>query len=526
MPRPFATLPSAHDQTVIDSTDIGVVDTAASGVGEEVECRGVPCKGWCCNAPQEDSSSERQFTLEPVVKQVLGSSDRAHGYARLSEDQDLAVCMFNPPSRRRLPWRGIELLAARAGASPMGKGCLAFLIFAVASGSAFLVLRPESGQRTRHFKFASPRREQVVVNGLPWPLPDPLPEPEPPLVTNSGSAVAVASNTSHGRACNATCTTQGRTGTCSSRILAAAIHRHSEMGACVAAYYWVQARCSSCTACMFSDADCKMPRPTQATRQPHNCSADLSTWKSSWSVIKKYWCCHYEKRGCAPQPALAWRRPLFDCREGSAWSTGEHAWCCRHKRLGCPSRRTSSITATTTTTTPVIFARVKVASIADPPDTTATMTATATSSSNTRDAPAGTTTIISATLRNITTSAAAANPLAATHSAALPNTTTTTLASTTTSTLGIVESVRLSSLAIPRVVKRAEDSVAATSTLTPSAAKRVSAPAQLWQQRDPLLLFDCETGRRNGWSADKRRWCCEHRKGGCSLQVKAIPSPH
>jgi len=426
MPRPFATIPGAHEQTVIDSMDTGVIDTIA---GEGVACR-VPRKVWCCDAPQEDFESERQFTLEPIVKCVPGSSVRAQGYARLSEDQDCAVHMPHQ-TRRRLPWRGLELLAARAGASPVGKGCAAFLIFAAVSGSAFLVLRPESGQRTRHFKFASPRREQVVVKGHPWPLPDPLPESEPPRMTNRGSAVAATSNTPHTRACDATCTTQGHTGTCSSRILAAAIHRHNEMGACIAAYYWVQARCSACTACQFSDADCKMPQPSQATPQPYNCSADLSTWKSSWSVIKKYWCCRHEKRGCTSQPAPAWRRPPFDCHQGTAWSPGEHAWCCRHKRLGCQSLRTNSTTATsTTTTTPVIFARVRPGSMALTFTTTTTATAVS-RSYNTRSTPASTT--VSSTIGSITKSTAASDPLATIrHTAAWTKTTRTTAARTST----------------------------------------------------------------------------------------------
>lgn len=261
-------------------------------------------------------------------------------------------------------------------------------------------------------------------------------------MTKNASAVAVASNTSHRRACDATCTTQGRTGTCRSHILAAAKHRHNEMDACVAAYYWVQAQCPVCTACMFSDAGCTMPRPTQAMPQPFNCSADLSTWKSSWSVIKKYWCCRHQNHGCMPQQAPAWRRPAFDCNEGSAWSPGEHAWCCRHKRLGC-SHKTSSTTATATTT-PVSFARIKVASGAPPIATTTRTVTTAAPRSNIRNTSAGATiATISATIRNITTSATAAIRLVATtHTAALPDTTTTTSA-TQTSTPVVATSIGL-----------------------------------------------------------------------------------
>jgi len=82
---------------------------------------------------------------------------------------------------------------------------------------------------------------------------------------------------------------------------------------------------------------------TTTTEEPFNCKEEVHNLDTSWSEMKKQWCCKREHIGCAtttaPLPADT-LLPEFDCTEEKhmwreAWSTLKKRWCCHHARIGC-----------------------------------------------------------------------------------------------------------------------------------------------------------------------------------------------
>lgn len=72
------------------------------------------------------------------------------------------------------------------------------------------------------------------------------------------------------------------------------------------------------------------PVPTTTTTiMPFNCQEDLDESATSWSDMKKTWCCHNRNLGC------------FDCQAdvvtmNTSWSAEKKSWCCKKEMLGCP----------------------------------------------------------------------------------------------------------------------------------------------------------------------------------------------
>lgn len=76
-----------------------------------------------------------------------------------------------------------------------------------------------------------------------------------------------------------------------------------------------------------------------------NCSVDAVTWRRSWSVYKKAWCCQHKGSGCPPAlPSATTASPQasgFICNQGATdgeldgWSRAKLTWCCDRHGVGC-----------------------------------------------------------------------------------------------------------------------------------------------------------------------------------------------
>lgn len=76
-----------------------------------------------------------------------------------------------------------------------------------------------------------------------------------------------------------------------------------------------------------------------------HCSVDAETWRRSWSVFKKAWCCQHNRSGCPPAlPSASTAPPQasdFICDrhasdwELGGWSRAKRVWCCDRHSIGC-----------------------------------------------------------------------------------------------------------------------------------------------------------------------------------------------
>lgn len=81
------------------------------------------------------------------------------------------------------------------------------------------------------------------------------------------------------------------------------------------------------------------PAPSQelrTTSEPYDCTTDLKTCTSSWSLPRQKWCCDNYARGC---PTMTTTRVPYDCRQGIVytWALDKKAWCCDRYSIGCPT---------------------------------------------------------------------------------------------------------------------------------------------------------------------------------------------
>jgi hypothetical protein len=77
----------------------------------------------------------------------------------------------------------------------------------------------------------------------------------------------------------------------------------------------------------------------------HDCSKELSKWKTSFSDAKKQFCCESASKGCEgaePDPcgSQASQDGKYDCEADlchwkSAWASKKKSWCCQHETKGC-----------------------------------------------------------------------------------------------------------------------------------------------------------------------------------------------
>ena len=74
-----------------------------------------------------------------------------------------------------------------------------------------------------------------------------------------------------------------------------------------------------------------------AVGRHYDCYAGYSNWYFGWSVSKKGWCCDHENRGC---PGTWHGSYIYDCSAGfsnwlQGWSASKKDWCCRKAHKGC-----------------------------------------------------------------------------------------------------------------------------------------------------------------------------------------------
>lgn len=80
----------------------------------------------------------------------------------------------------------------------------------------------------------------------------------------------------------------------------------------------------------------------RACYEPFDCDAGFSNWQKGWSDAKKIWCCKHTHRGCGTVSTP------YDCHAGlsnwqAGWSDSKKSWCCHHFQLGCGHTASSGL---------------------------------------------------------------------------------------------------------------------------------------------------------------------------------------
>lgn len=69
---------------------------------------------------------------------------------------------------------------------------------------------------------------------------------------------------------------------------------------------------------------------------PFDCWSGLTDWQGKWKSVKKQWCCVHAGLGCPTTSTLP-----FNCQESSEsqdkWALDKKAWCCTNHGVGCPT---------------------------------------------------------------------------------------------------------------------------------------------------------------------------------------------
>jgi len=109
--------------------------------------------------------------------------------------------------------------------------------------------------------------------------------------------------------------------------------------------------------CSKSPKLCASLAPASSSPSPAqiDCSEGLSNWRRGWSEAKKSWCCAREHKGCEavlvpatiaptttqaltslpPVPFLPYMCDTDEDGWQTTWSDMKKAWCCNHKNRGC-----------------------------------------------------------------------------------------------------------------------------------------------------------------------------------------------
>lgn len=81
--------------------------------------------------------------------------------------------------------------------------------------------------------------------------------------------------------------------------------------------------------------------PYDCAVERYNCTEDIMSWRTTWSVAKRRWCCVHDLVWCpdggAANATSAVSLPKAQRREWS-WSKKKRDWCCKHKNTGCPTQ--------------------------------------------------------------------------------------------------------------------------------------------------------------------------------------------
>lgn len=78
---------------------------------------------------------------------------------------------------------------------------------------------------------------------------------------------------------------------------------------------------------------------TETTTSPansFNCAAGLSNWEAGWSLSKKTFCCQTVGKGCAQRSSQTLVH--YTCNDLdliSGWATPKKTWCCEHAGIAC-----------------------------------------------------------------------------------------------------------------------------------------------------------------------------------------------
>jgi len=302
--------------------------------------------------------------------------------------------------------------------------------------------------------------------------------------------------------------------------------------------------------------------------QPFDCNAGFNNWKAGWSSEKKEWCCDFQAVGCknvtegssegsANQNKVASEAVTvsgttatttaatslpYDCdkdaaRWKKAWTTGKKAWCCVHKKLGCPIATTTTATGTTTstsTTTTFSDASTTTTSTGAPCNNLcfyegveascalrirfAASHKFADSTRQCEDAHASVLGVC-AECHGCTAVAARCH---GSNSTATKTTSTTSTLRTTTFTDTTPPTTRTFADTTP---------LASTTEMVAEVSEETAKDSVAAGAAAASLDFDCSAGYAHwelGWSALKKRWCCERWTVACeneSAQEETTPDP-
>lgn len=83
--------------------------------------------------------------------------------------------------------------------------------------------------------------------------------------------------------------------------------------------------------------------PYECSLEHFDCTAGIKSWRTTWSVAKREWCCTHDRVWCPTHGGQTLRtevRHYAHWSKSSAvstrtWSKSKRDWCCKHKNTGC-----------------------------------------------------------------------------------------------------------------------------------------------------------------------------------------------